>query len=232
MRDWRPSMTADPKFAASGSGWGIGGVDIWASLIEHAFNSPERSFNTGDAMHREETRTRIVEAAYRSLVDGGYNDTTIKDIAGEAGIAVGLAHYYFENKDDLMVAALQMGCPMASVDLEGMTGLEQARLGFAAEKQGQISNPDTYRLVFDMVGAAMHNPRISDEIKLFLEDRRTLVTRISEAVRREAPSAPRSSAEAIGAAIWGRVLGSPLRRPLDPRVGGDAGPGAAARRAP
>ena len=173
-------------------------------------------------MTREETRTRIVEAAYRSLVDGGYNDTTIKDIAGEAGIAVGLAHYYFENKDDLMVAALQMGCPMASVDLEGMSGLEQARLGFAAEKQGQISNPDTYRLVFDMVGAAMHNPRISDQIKLFLEDRRTLVTRISEAVRREAPSTPRSSAEAIGAAIWGGFLGIALQRLIDPGFDGDA----------
>ena len=173
-------------------------------------------------MTREETRTRIVEAAYRSLVEGGYNDTTIKDIAGEAGIAVGLAPYYFDNKDDLMVAALQMGCPMASIDLEGLSGVEQARLGFAAEKQGQISNPNTYRLVFDMVGAAMHNPRISDQIKLFLDNRRALVTRITEAVVHEAPSTPRSSAEAIGAAIWGGFLGIALQRLIDPKFDGDA----------
>lgn len=173
-------------------------------------------------MTREETRSRIVEAAYRSLVDGGYNDTTIKDIAVEAGIAVGLAHYYFDNKDDLLVAALQMACPMATIDLEGMSGLEQARLGFAAEKQGQISNPDTYRLVFDMVGAAMHNPRISDQIKLFLDNRRALITHIAAAVAEESQATSRSSAEAIGAALWGGFLGIALQRLIDPGFDGDA----------
>ena len=173
-------------------------------------------------MTREETRNRIAEAAFRSLVESGYNDTTIKDIAGEAGIAVGLAHYYFDNKDDLLVAALELACPMAAIDLEGMSGLEQARLGFAAEKQGQISNADTYRVVFDMVGAGMHNPRIADKIRLFLDNRRALVTRITEAVVREAPDTPRSSAAAIGAAIWGGFLGIALQRLLDPSFDGDA----------
>src|SRR5258708_23256808 len=140
MRDMRVLDDGASKCAACRPRWGVGGqLDIHRGLIEHSFNRAERSFNTGGTMTREETRTRIVEAAYRSLVDGGYNDTTIKDIAGEAGIAVGLAHYYFENKDDLMVAALQMGCPMASVDLEGMSGLEQARLGVPAEKRGRTA---------------------------------------------------------------------------------------------
>jgi AcrR family transcriptional regulator len=172
-------------------------------------------------MTRQETRTRIVEAAMRSLVDSGYHDTTIKDIASEAGIAVGLAHYYFDNKDDLLVAALELGCPMTDIDLEGMPGLEQAKLGFAAEKQGQISNRETYRLVFGMVGAGMHNPKISEKIRLYLENRRALITGITEAVMSEAPSRPKAGSDAVGAAIWGGFLGIAMQRLLDPDFDGD-----------
>ncbi|TMD16238.1 MAG: helix-turn-helix transcriptional regulator, partial [Chloroflexi bacterium] len=40
------------------------------------------------------TRDRILEAAYRTLVRRGYHETSMKDIAEEAGVAPGLAHYY------------------------------------------------------------------------------------------------------------------------------------------
>ncbi|MGB2940326.1 MAG: helix-turn-helix domain-containing protein [Candidatus Dormiibacterota bacterium] len=173
-------------------------------------------------MTREETRARIVDAAFRSLVDGGYHDTTIKDIADEAGIATGLAHYYFDNKDDLLLAALERGCPMADIDLSGMSGLEQAELGFAAEKQGQIWNQDAYKLVFDMVGAAMSNPKISERIRLYLGTRREFITEITEAVMKEAPERPRASSAAIGGAIWSAFLGVALQRLIDPDFDGDA----------
>lgn len=173
-------------------------------------------------MTREETETRIVDAAFRALVEEGYHDTTMKDIAGRAGLATGLAHYYFESKDDLLLAALKHGCPMAHFNLEGMTGLDQARLGFAAEKGGQIWNRDAYKLIFDMVGTGMHSPKIGENIRTFLDERRALFTRISEAVISEAPEPPRSSADAVGAAIWGAFLGIALQRLIDPEFDGDA----------
>jgi AcrR family transcriptional regulator len=171
---------------------------------------------------REETQARIVGAAFRSLVDGGYHDTTIRDIADQAGMATGLAHYYFDNKDDLLLAALEFGCPMADLDLEGVSAVDQARLGFAAEKHGQIWNQDSYKLVFDMVGVGMHNPKMRAKIGSFLKDRREFITRITEAVMQEAPRRPRASAEAIGAAIWGAFLGIALQRLIDPDFDGDA----------
>ncbi|TME20883.1 MAG: TetR family transcriptional regulator, partial [Chloroflexi bacterium] len=113
-------------------------------------------------MTRAETQTRIVDAAFRTLVEEGYHETTMKDIAGRAGLATGLAHYYFESKDDLLLAALELGCPLNDIQLEGLPGLEQAKVGFAAEREGQIWNLDAYKLIFDMVGAGMHNPRIAE----------------------------------------------------------------------
>src|SRR4030088_3507832 len=58
----------------------------------------------------DQTKDRIVDAAYRALVKRGYHETSMKDIAAEAGVAPGLAHYYFETKEDLLVAAIEYGC--------------------------------------------------------------------------------------------------------------------------
>ena len=171
---------------------------------------------------REGTRARIVDAAFQALVDGGYRDTTIKDIADQAGMATGLAHYYFDNKDVLLLAALEFGCPMKEIDLTGMSGLEQAQLGFAAEKQGQVWNRDAYKLVFDMAGVAMHNSKMRDKIREFLEARRAFISEISDAVMKDAPRPPQSSSEAIGAAIWAGFLGIAMQRLIDPKFDGDA----------
>src|SRR2546425_11500908 len=57
----------------------------------------------------DRTKDRIIEAAYQALVKRGYHETSMKDIAAEAGVAPGLAHYYFETKEDLLVAAIGRG---------------------------------------------------------------------------------------------------------------------------
>jgi AcrR family transcriptional regulator len=111
---------------------------------------------------------------------------------------------------------------MAELDLEGVPATAQAKLGFAAEKHGQIWNQDTYKLVFDMAGVGMHNPKMREKIGSFLQDRREFITRITDAVMREAPRRPRASAEAISAAIWGAFLGIALQRLIDPNFDGDA----------
>lgn len=173
-------------------------------------------------MTREETQTKILDAAFQSLADDGYRDTTMKEIAGRAGMATGLAHYYFESKEDLLLAALEHGCPVAKLDLAGMPGLEQARIGFAAEKQWQVWNRDAYKVIFDMVGIGMHDPKVAEKIRGFLQERRDIVTRISEAVLADSANPAGLRPEAIGAAIWGAFLGIALQRLIEPDFDGDA----------
>ena len=48
-----------------------------------------------------EKREAILEAAFNAFGEGGYNNTTIKDIADVAGIAPGSVYTYFEDKEDL-----------------------------------------------------------------------------------------------------------------------------------
>ncbi|MCD0485579.1 TetR family transcriptional regulator [Streptacidiphilus sp. ASG 303] len=50
----------------------------------------------------EQTRALILETAMRLFRERGYDRTTMRAIAGEAGVSVGNAYYYFASKESLI----------------------------------------------------------------------------------------------------------------------------------
>lgn len=52
----------------------------------------------------EETRNRILDAALRLFRERGFEQTTMRDVADEAGVATGAAYYYYRSKEDLVLA--------------------------------------------------------------------------------------------------------------------------------
>lgn len=55
---------------------------------------------------KEEVRERIEDAALRAFADGGYEGTTMADIAREAGISTGNIYRYHESKEALFRSVL------------------------------------------------------------------------------------------------------------------------------
>jgi len=51
-----------------------------------------------------ETRARILEAAMDLFRRQGFEETTMREIAAEAGVATGAAYYYFDSKDAIALA--------------------------------------------------------------------------------------------------------------------------------
>lgn len=47
-------------------------------------------------------RKQIIDIAIRLLSEQGYNQTTLADVAKEAGFSKGVVFYYFKNKDELI----------------------------------------------------------------------------------------------------------------------------------
>jgi AcrR family transcriptional regulator len=176
----------------------------------------------------DQTKEKIVDAAYRTLVRRGYHETSIKDIAAEAAVAPGLAHYYFQTKEDLLVAAIEHGCQPALKAWEAAglnpTGelpedadpLAMARLGFDLAKQELRQYSDLFRLTFDMFGVGTHNPKIAAAVRQFIDERRAFIARISQGVIAGMRRKPDSSADAIAAAIWGSLHGIYLQKVIDP----------------
>jgi len=54
-----------------------------------------------------ETRRRIYEAALEMFREKGFEQTTMRDIARQAGVALGAAYYYFDSKDAIVLAFYQ-----------------------------------------------------------------------------------------------------------------------------
>jgi AcrR family transcriptional regulator len=62
--------------------------------------SPHRPAEPGGKSAR--TRRAIIETALRLFREGGYDNTTMRAIAAEAGVSVGNAYYYFASKEHLI----------------------------------------------------------------------------------------------------------------------------------
>jgi AcrR family transcriptional regulator len=52
----------------------------------------------------EETRRQILDTALALFRERGFEETTIRDIAGSAGLSLGAAYYYFKSKEALVGA--------------------------------------------------------------------------------------------------------------------------------
>ncbi|HWR67664.1 MAG TPA: TetR family transcriptional regulator C-terminal domain-containing protein [Desulfomonilia bacterium] len=55
----------------------------------------------------EMRRAQLIRAAYKVVSRKGYYNFTIKDIAKESGLSSGLVHYYFKDKQDLLLNLLK-----------------------------------------------------------------------------------------------------------------------------
>ncbi|MEV6178856.1 TetR/AcrR family transcriptional regulator [Streptomyces sp. NPDC052016] len=65
-------------------------------------DSPTESHGAAARSKSEQTRALILETAMRLFQERGYDKTTMRAIAQEAGVSVGNAYYYFAGKEHLI----------------------------------------------------------------------------------------------------------------------------------
>ena len=70
-------------------------------------NTPETPPKTRRAQAKVERRQAQIDATIRSITDYGLSGTTIAKVTEIAGTSIGLANFYFENKERLFEATLQ-----------------------------------------------------------------------------------------------------------------------------
>lgn len=108
---------------------------------------------------RAASRERIVAAALRLFGEHGYERTSVKMIAAEAGVAQGLLYNYFRGKDDLLRAVFERGMDdvrrsfaLAEEEAEPRARIERlVRASFEIVR----ANLDFWRLSY---GARMQRP--------------------------------------------------------------------------
>jgi AcrR family transcriptional regulator len=95
----------------------------------------------------ELTRNTILESALQLFRDKGFDATTMRDVATQAGVALGAAYYYFDSKDAIVMGFYERAqehlAPLLDQSLANAKGLDdrlraiiQAKLEyFAADRK-------------------------------------------------------------------------------------------------
>jgi AcrR family transcriptional regulator len=172
-------------------------------------------------------RSQIVHAAATVLGRNGYGETSLKDVAREAGVAPGLLHYYFESKEDLLVeVVVVMERQMIAEWKRSVAGiddpLERIVAGLDHAEMRCAEQPEFLRLVLDLYTASLSSPALRLRCAALCSH---LVDEIEAEVRRALgplPAyslvGPRDLAGTIAAAIDGIALsGLVLQQPAATR---------------
>ena len=113
---------------------------------------------------RPDRKMQIVTAAAAVLGRQGYANTSLKQVAQEAGIAPGLLHYYFQSKEDLLlevVAAIERQLTADwDMDVQGIAD-PMARINTGMERAvaNVTGNPEFIRLLLDTYALASTQSR-------------------------------------------------------------------------
>lgn len=167
----------------------------------------------------EASRLKVLTAAARLMVEGGFEHLTVEGIAAEAGVAKQTVYRWWGSKADVVVEAIADGHLPTPVEGPQDTGDLRADVrAWLEEIFGAVELGDTSRLVRALLAAlasasetaAAINAALIEPIQEGLRERFVL-----EAQRRPGalPSDPGFLADTVGASVLLRImLGDPLEQ--------------------
>jgi AcrR family transcriptional regulator len=127
----------------------------------------------------EDTRKRIYEQALQLFREKGFEQTTMRDIAAKAGVALGAAYYYFSGKEAIVLAFYhEMQETSHDEILEAMTGHKKLkdRIRVIVERRLEILAPN--RKFCDAL--FRHAPDTTDPLSPFSAETRPIRDRALE----------------------------------------------------
>jgi TetR/AcrR family transcriptional repressor of uid operon len=163
-------------------------------------------------------RAQILDAALVCFAKRGFHQTSMHDIAAEAGISVGLIYRYFENKEAVISAMADQHKKEISEVLQrarrAPTLLESVEILFTAhccENEPRVISA----FVVDLYAEASRNPRMADLVRDVLrtamDGLTDLIARAPEAQAAAHGLSPTELAELIYAVARGMLMLDVLR---------------------
>ena len=112
---------------------------------------------------REAKKRELAESAIEALKRYGYANTTLRDIAAQSELSLGMLHYYFENKEQLLIYCVRLYKEAFAADIgTRIAGAETRETLFQAFAEGLAASiaedAETHRLWYDIRNQALFDP--------------------------------------------------------------------------
>lgn len=113
------------------------------------------------ASAERDKRTQIVDAALDVLLAEGIGKLSMRRVARGAGVAQGLAHYYFASRGELIAALVAAGGHRLRAKDRSPSGDDVSGSCTWLGRSGQPVPPDRVRLSADIDSAALRDPAVA-----------------------------------------------------------------------
>jgi AcrR family transcriptional regulator len=164
---------------------------------------------------RENSRDKILEAAFRLLSKKGYANVSMRDIAAEAQVALGLLTYHFRTKENLFTALASKLVSTCFDDVvrEMERGRnEEERMHLLSEyfKKILVERPDVMKIFLDFSIQAMWNRSFRFQVTYLFNKLAELIRDdiLSKKPSEDSPVLGKYGAEAVSKVILGSLYGT------------------------
>jgi AcrR family transcriptional regulator len=147
------------------------------------------------------TRQRILNAARNLIAKHGFEATSTKAIAAEAGVPSGLVFYYFKTKDDL-IAAIFDECPHAVEIALGIAANDSGALEVFLSTYYGVALAHRYHIQIVVAAAASGHP-IAQKAHSWRSRSQTL---ISNFFRSQSAGDPTVDPEVLARAVTASII--------------------------
>lgn len=118
---------------------------------------------------RENKKRELALHTIRTLAQRGYANTSLRDIAEESGVSVGVLHYYFEDKVDLISYCVQIYKEAFIERLDNVlktADTEELVLSETIDRLAEavINDGELHRLWYDIRSQAMFDSNFSEVV--------------------------------------------------------------------
>jgi AcrR family transcriptional regulator len=144
-------------------------------------------------MSAEERRTKLVDAAIRVMTRDGVARATTRAIAAEAEMPLGVFHYAFRSKQELMAMVTETIARRSKADIdaavlaEGRPELfDLVRGGLMAYFDHVVAHPHEHLVTYELTAMALREPEMEEvagrQYRYYLEENEKLVTAVAEMI--------------------------------------------------
>ncbi|MCY1036501.1 TetR/AcrR family transcriptional regulator [Corallococcus sp. BB11-1] len=153
---------------------------------------------------REKTRERVLQAAVRLFSRHGFDGTSVRALAQEAGIAVGQLYAHFESKEAVLVTLMQSSLGDVSRTLDDADQEPTARGFVTVMLESAVTLVDAHRDFWRLGYGLRHQPEVLARLGLSLGHLMEQThQRLEQALRRRGVREPRTEALLLFATVDG-----------------------------
>ncbi|TGV30769.1 TetR family transcriptional regulator [Mesorhizobium sp. M00.F.Ca.ET.186.01.1.1] len=167
----------------------------------------------------EAKRAFLIEQATACLAEKGYANVSLRDIAKESGVSLGILHYYFASKEDLLLAVIasykarlidELEREVVAAPLDSWLPALVTVLGRSLQEDRKL-----HRLWYDLQAQALYTPVFLEQVHRIRARLHDLIVRMLRRLQAERQAPLAMDENAASSIVYSLIDGMILQSLLD-----------------